>query len=163
MDKIGTEKTEELIRKYSDMIYRIALHNLKNDTDAEDVLQDVFLEFLRRPPAIKSEEHLKAWLISVTINKCRSLYRLFWRRNRESLEYHTELIAPEQREILEEVRSLPKDSRNIVYLYYYESYTIAEIAQILGKNPNTVSSALQRARKKLKILLTEGENEYETK
>ncbi|MBQ4257998.1 MAG: sigma-70 family RNA polymerase sigma factor [Clostridia bacterium] len=160
MDKIGTEKTEELIRKYSDMIYRIALHNIGNIADAEDVLQDVWFEYIKRNPQTEDEERLKAWLIRVTINKCRSLYRLFWRRNRESLEDHTELIAPEQREILEEVRSLPKDSRNIVYLYYYESYTIAEIAKILGKNQNTVSSALQRARRKLKELLEEGDEEY---
>ncbi len=160
MDKIGTEKTEELIRKYSDMIYRIALHNIGNIADAEDVLQDVWFEYIKRNPQTEDEERLKAWLIRVTINKCRSLYRLFWRRNRESLEDHTELIAPEQRKILEEVRSLPKDSRNIVYLYYYESYTIAEIAKILGKNQNTVSSALQRARRKLKELLEEGDEEY---
>ena len=161
MEKLGTEQAERIIRTYSDMVYRIALHNLRNIQDAEDVLQDVFLAFLKNPPEVESEEHLKAWLIRAAIHKSGSVRRLFWRRKRESLEDHAELEAPEQREVLEEIRQLPKDYRNIIYLYYYESYTIAEIAQILGKNRNTVSSALQRARKKLKRLLTEGENQIE--
>ena len=72
------------------------------------------------------------------------------------MEDYTHLEAPEQSEIIEEIRQLPKDYRKIIYLYYYESYTIAEIVKILGKNPNTVSSYLQRARKMLKALLTEG-------
>ena len=79
----------------------------------------------------------------------------------EPLEEYTHLEAPEHREVMEELWLLPKDSRNIIYLYYYESYTIAEIARILGKNPNTVSSKLQRARKKLKALLTEGEDSHD--
>ncbi len=59
---------------------------------------------------------------------------------------------------MEEIWQLPKNMRNVIYLYYYEDYTIAEIAGILRKNPNTVSSTLQRARRKLKDLLQEGED-----
>ena len=58
---------------------------------------------------------------------------------------------------MEEIRQLPETMRNVIYLYYYEEFTIAEIAKILGKNPNTVSSTLQRARRKLKDLLEEEE------
>ena len=160
MSKLGTEEAEQIIRQYSDMIYRIAVHNLGNIADAEDILQDVCISLLTKCPKQRDPEHIKAWLIRVTINKCNSLHRLAWRRRRESLEDYTHLEAPEQSEIMEEIRLLPKDYRNIIYLYYYESYTIAEIAKILGKNPNTVSSYLQRARKKLKALLTEGEDSH---
>lgn len=161
MTKIGTEEAEKIIRQYSDMIYRIAVHNLGNFADAEDIMQDVCVALLTKCPGQKDPEHLKAWLIRVTINKCNSLHRLARSRRSEPLEEYTHLEAPEHREVMEELWLLPKDSRNIIYLYYYESYTIAEIARILGKNPNTVSSKLQRARKKLKALLTEGEDSHD--
>ena len=160
MSKLSTEEAEQIIRQYSDMIYRIAVHNLCNIADAEDILQDVCFSLLTKCPKQRDPDHLKAWLIRVTVNKCNSLHRLAWRKRRESLEDHTHLEAPEQSEIMEEIRQLPKDYRNIIYLYYYESYTISVIAKILGKNPNTVSSYLQRARKKLKALLTEGEDSH---
>lgn len=158
MAKLGTEEAEQIIRQYSDMIYRIAVHNVGNTADAEDIMQDVCVTLLTKCPKQRDAEHLKAWLIRVTVNQCNSLHRLVWRRRRESLEDYTHLEAPEQTEVMAEIWQLPKNYRNIVYLYYYESYTIAEIAEILGKNPNTVSSNLQRARKKLKDILTEGED-----
>ena len=158
MAGIDINEAELIFRQYSDMIYRIALHNLKNGADAEDVMQDVCIELLTKCPDQIDPEHLKAWLIRVTINKCNSLHRLAWRKRHEPLEDYAHLTAPEHREVMEEIWQLPKDYRNIIYLYYYESYTIAEISGILGKNPNTVSSYLQRARKKLKDILTEGED-----
>lgn len=163
MAKIGTEEAESIIRQYSDMIYRIAVHNVGSVADAEDIMQDVCIELLTKCPVQRDEDHLKAWLIRVTINKCRSFHRLAWNRRRESLEDHTDLEAPEHTDIMEEIRRLPRDCRNIIYLYYYESYTIAEIAKILRKNPNTVSSTLQRARKKLKQMLIEGDEFYAKK
>jgi len=158
MAGIGTDEAELIIRQYSDMIYRIALHNMKNSADAEDVMQDVCVELLTKRPEQMDPEHLKAWLIRVTVNKCSSLHRLAWRKRRESLDDCAHLAAAEHSGVMEEIWQLPRDYRNIIYLYYYESYTIAEISGILGKNPNTVSSYLQRARKKLKTILTEGED-----
>ncbi|MBR1730869.1 MAG: RNA polymerase sigma factor [Ruminococcus sp.] len=153
--KIGTEKAEKLIKQHADMIYRIAVHNLKNMADAEDIMQEVCLELLTKCPD-KDDEFIKCWLIRVTINKCNSFRRLVWQSRRESLDDYTHLAEPERIGVMEEIRQLPIAYRNIVYLYYYESYTIAEIAQILNRNPNTVSSSLQRARKKLKNILIEG-------
>lgn len=160
-NKFGTEKTELVFRQYADMIYRIALHNLSNSADAEDILQEVCLALMTGNPP-DDEPHLKRWLIRVTINKSKNLKRSFWRRNRESLGDYTHLIAPAVPSVPEEIFELPDNYRNIIYLYYFEDYTIPEIAEILGKNENTVKSSLQRARKKLKKLLTEegydGEN-----
>ena len=160
MNKLGTEEAEKIIRQYSDMIYRIAVHNLGNTSDAEDIMQEVCITLLTKCPEQRDPEHIKAWLIRVTINKCNSFHRLVWHKRCESLDDYTHLEAPEQTRVMEEIRQLPKDYRNIIYIYYYESYTIAEIAKILKKNPNTVSSYLQRARKKLKELLTEGEGSH---
>ncbi len=154
--RIGTDEAEKIIKEYADMIYRIALHNVKNTADAEDIFQEVCISFITKSPPVCDKEYLKRWFIRVTINKCTSFHRLFWQNHTESIEDHTELEAPAQKEVMAELRQLPKNDRNIIYLYYYESYTIAEIAEILKKNPNTVSSSLQRARKKLKNILIEG-------
>lgn len=152
--KIGTEQAEAVFRQYADLIYRVALHNLKNPADAEDILQEVCLVLMtRKIPG--QEDHLKRWLIRVTINKCRDLSRSFWRRNRESLDDYTHLEAEKPPEIPEELQELPKNYRNIIYLYYFEEYTVSEIAEILRMNVNTVKSGLRRARDQLKKLLTE--------
>ena len=157
MATFGTDATERIIRQYSDIIYRIAVHNCQISADAEDIMQEVFIELLTKCPCPDDPEHLKAWLIRVTINKCRSLHRLAWRRKSVPLEECAELAQPEQSSVMEEIWQLPETMRNVIYLYYYEDYTIAEIAKILGKNANTVSSTLQRARRKLKDILEEGE------
>ena len=157
MATFGTDATERIIRQYSDIIYRIAVHNCQISADAVDIMQEVFIELLTKCPCPDDPEHLKAWLIRVTINKCRSLHRLAWRRKSVPLEECAELAQPEQSSVMEEIWQLPETMRNVIYLYYYEDYTIAEIAKILGKNANTVSSTLQRARRKLKDILEEGE------
>ena len=157
MALFSTEETERIIRQYADMIYRIAVHHTGSQADAEDILQDVCVELLTKCPCRDDPEHLKAWLIRVTVNKCNSLHRLAGRRKCEPLEGHSDLAQPEQVSVMEEIRQLPETMRDIIYLYYYEEYTIAEIAKILRRSPNTVSSSLQRARRKLKELLQEGE------
>ncbi len=152
--KIGTEQAETLFRQYADLIYRVALHNLKNPADAEDILQEVCLVLMtKRLP--EQEEHLKRWLIRVTINKCRDLSRSFWRRNRESIDDYEHLPAEPPPEIFLDLQTLPEHYRNIIFLYYYEEYTVSEIADILHMNVNTVKSGLRRAREQLKKQLTE--------
>lgn len=154
--KIGTEKAEAVFRRYADMIYRVALHNLDDPADADDILQEVCLVLLTKKLP-EEEEHLKSWLIRVTINKCRDLSRSFWRRNRKSIDDYEDLEAEKPPEIMAELQSLSESYRNIIYLYYYEEYTVSEIAQLLRMNVNTVKSGLRRARDQLKKLLTEAE------
>ena len=154
--KIGTEKAEAVFRRYADMIYRVALHNLDDPADADDILQEVCLVLLTKKLP-EEEEHLKSWLIRVTINKCRDLSRSFWRRNRKSIDDYEDIEAENPPEIMAELQSLSESYRNIIYLYYYEEYTVSEIAQLLRMNVNTVKSGLRRARDQLKKLLTEAE------
>ena len=154
--KIGTEKAEAVFRRYANMIYRVALHNLDDPADADDILQEVCLILLTKKIP-EEEEHLKSWLIRVTINKCRDLSRSFWRKNRKSIDDYEELEAEKPPEIMAELQSLSESYRNIIYLYYYEEYTVSEIAQLLRMNVNTVKSGLRRARDQLKKLLTEAE------
>lgn len=143
-----------IVEKFSDMIFRIAYQNLADLNDAEDAVQDVFLKLLKQKnKSFHDYEHLKSWLIRVTINQCLDYKKSFFRKNTVPLEDLEIPFEQEEREVLEELYQLPKDTRNILYLHYYEGYTIKEIAEILGKKQNTVNSKLTRGRKQLKKLL----------
>lgn len=150
------QEVNRAIDQYSDMVLRLCMVSLKNSADAEDVFQNVFLKYALSSQLFETAEHEKAWLIRVTRNACNDLAKSFFRRHTVSVEDVPELLsqaAPEQRYVLEAVRSLPKNYREAVYLHYYEGYTAPEIAGILHKNPNTVYTWLARAREMLKDLL----------
>lgn len=155
MRNIKTEEEyEAVVDTYSDMIFRIAYQNLFSVEDAQDVVQDVFLKLLKQKEnCFHDEEHLKAWLIKVTINQCLDYKKSFFRKNTVALESFEIPYEQEERQLLEELSRLPKEERNVLYLHYYEGYTIKEIAGILGKKQNTVNSKLTRGRSKLKQIL----------
>lgn len=138
---------------YADMVLRVAMHNVSNLADAQDISQDVFVALLKQP-AFSGEEHLKAWLIRSTINRARDYLRR--RRSLVPLHDHLAMLSAQDHHLLEEVRTLPKDARNVIYLYYYEGYATKEIAAILGMKEGTVSSHLSRGRQRLRAILEEG-------
>ncbi|MGN0482572.1 MAG: RNA polymerase sigma factor [Lachnospiraceae bacterium] len=153
---LNLQKEEEytrVVEQFSDMIFRIAYQNLFQKHDAEDVVQDVFLKLLKCKKIFQDEEHLKSWLIRVTINQCLDYKRSKFYQTTVSLEDFDVPYEPQERCLLEELSQLPADERNILYLYYYEGYTIKEIAKILGKLQNTVNSKLTRSRKKLRKIM----------
>lgn len=137
--KAKTIQAEKIIREHADMIYRIALHNLKNPADAEDIFQDVCLNLLTKNAPLFDDVYIKNWLIRVTINKCKNFQKSHWQSKRDSMDSAVNIPAEESQAIPELVYSLPQKYRNIIYLYYYEEYTVAEIAQILKENKNTVN------------------------
>ena len=144
-----TSQAEETVRRYSDMVYRLAFARTGNTADAEDVYQEVFLRYLRSDPQFTSEEHRKAWLLRVTVNKCKNLYRA---KRRTEVPLTEAIPAPEAAEpsVLDEVRALPAPYRSTLYLHYFEGYTAAEIGRILGAKRNTVLSWLARGRQALR-------------
>ena len=159
----ANETLEATLDVYGNMILRLAYSCLKSRDDADDVLQDVMVKLLELNPKFESSEHEKAWLIRVTINLCRNRLRSPWRRHRELDEsISTGLGAEwdkglgEQSAVLEAVMSLPEKYREVIHLFYYEDYSVAQIGQILKKNESTVRSLLYRARKQLKDLMKEG-------
>lgn len=136
---------------YTDTVYRVAVHNTRSASDAEDVTQEVFLRLLQCRKAFRDTEHLKAWLIRVTINLCKNHLR-DTRREIPTADVPEPLHA-ESGSVLDAVRALPENERNAIYLHYYEGYTAAEIASILGSRTNTVLSWLRRGREKLREAL----------
>ena len=141
-----TSQAEETVRRYSDMVYRLAFARTGNTADAEDVYQEVFLRYLRSDPQFTSEEHRKAWLLRVTINCAKKLHAAPWRRRTEPLS----------ETLWEELRRLPDKYRTVLHLYYYEDMTTEEIARLLDRSPATVRSQLMRGRDRLRVLLEEG-------
>ncbi len=158
----GTKQQAEIVlRKYADMIFRIALHNTGNVHDAEDILQDVSLLLLTKDAPLYDENHIKPWIIRVTINRCTNLSKSAFRRKTEPLEDYMHLKTPEDRRLWDDIMELPKNYRHAVYLFYYEGYNLEEIGKILGRKPATIGSWLHRARKKLRNIILEGGNSYE--
>ena len=141
------------VEQYADMIRRICMIHLKNYHDAEDIFQTVFLKYVFSSVVFENEQHEKAWLIRVTVNACRDLLRNVFRSRTvplNALVDQSQELPPEHSEVLEAVLSLPEKYRDAVYLFYYEEYSAAEIARLLGKNVNTVYTLLTRAKKMLR-------------
>lgn len=158
------DEANRAVEKYSDMIRRICMVNLKSHADTEDVFQTVFLKYVLSPKEFENEEHEKAWFIRVTMNCCKDFFRSLQYRRTEPLDVLKDYAAPltqESTEVLAAVMRLPKKYRQPVYLCYYEGYTAVEAAKLLGKNTNTVYTLLARAKKLLRTELA-GEKDGKT-
>ena len=141
-----------LAEDYRSMVYRIALNFFRNIQDAEDATQEVMLKLYLRTAPFDSKDHARNWLIQVTLNHCRSVWRSPWRQ-RVSLEDLTAAIPfskPEDGELFQTVMSLPEKHRTVLYLFYYEDLSVREIAEVLKLSETAVTSRLSRARNALK-------------
>ena len=144
---------EALLEEYSDTVTRLCIMHTGNMSDAEDCYQNVFFKLYKQLKK-GSIPNPKAWLLRVTVNECRSLWRYRLRRNTLSLEDISEVPAKaEDSELWQLVCGLPPKYRDVIYLYYYEELTAEEIAEITKSKPATVRSQLKRGREKLKGML----------
>lgn len=146
-------ETEDVIRTYQGDLFRLAFSVCKNAADAEDILQDVFISYHSSKKQFQSERHLKAWLMKVVVNRAKNVNKSFWKRNFVSIEEYMETLVFESEEtatLFEEVMKLPDKYRVVIHLFYYEEYSVAEIADILGISQNNVKVRLNRARNKLR-------------
>lgn len=144
---------ETIVNAYANMLLRIAYQNLRNKNEAEDVVQDTFLQYIKNQKKFESEEHLKAWLIRITINACKNKNKLAYLRWEVPIEDLDFAFTREEEEIMSELSRLDAKYKNVLYLYYYEEFSLKEIGIILNKSVSTIGSWLQRGRKKLKIEL----------
>lgn len=155
----ATAFIERAMDSWGAMVYRLALNQTRSPHDADDVAQDVFLKLLNDPTAFRDDEHLKAWLIRVTVNRCKELRRSAWKRRVDATDTASPKLAnieaPLQElfasNVWEAVNRLPKQLRLVVHLHYFEGYPVEEIARLTRCNPATVRTRLHRARKKLKL------------
>lgn len=147
---------ERWARCYGDTVFRVACHALRNQSDAEDVTETVFLKLYERKESFESEEHGKAWLIRVAVNESRRLLSAPWKKRTIPLE---DWDGPDEKNeesgVLHEVMALEPKYRLSIYLYYYEGYSVREVAQIMRTRESTVQTWLQRGREKLRGALAE--------
>ena len=150
------QRATALLDQYGEHILRLAYSYLHNQSDAEDILQDTLIQYLRTSPTLESPAHEKAWLLRVAGNLSKNLLRAQGYRQADQLE---ETLVAQEREDLsyvwDAVKALPVPYREAIHLFYYEGYSTAQIAQILDQKESTVRSRLKRGREKLKPLLEE--------
>ncbi len=142
----------EIYTRHSKMLYRVCFAYMKNAMDTEDAVQETFFHLVRSGPAFVSAEHEKAWLIRTASNICKNALRHWWRK-RENIEDFQDIQSGETvetDEVFHAVMDLPEKYKTVVYLYYYEGYTGAEIAGILNKPQSTIRNSLREARALLK-------------
>lgn len=150
---------EEIIRRNSDTVYRLAYALVRTRADADDIYQEVFLRYVRKAPVFDSAEHEKAWFMRVTVNCCKNFWKSPWTQRRSAYEGD----APEREApaadgdqfLIETVRQLPEKYRVVIHLFYYEELSVEEIGRITQSKASTVRTRLTRARRELKSLLGE--------
>ncbi len=161
---------EEMYRRHYLTVYRLALAKCGGKTEnAKDVFGEVFFQLLRhlnKGKGFNDINHEKAWLIRVTVNCSKAVLRTYASAKTEELTENSGYIMPfeEEGEVYEAVMKLSERYRIVIHLFYFEDYSIKEIAEILKIKENTVKSRLSRARKMLKSDITVQErkgNEYE--
>lgn len=147
------------MEKYADMVYRIAVNQMGNRSDADDIFQEVFIKWMQHREEFKNEAHEKAWLIRVTINQCKTVLTSSW--NKKNTEFSDELEnvlsysdkVEEESELDEALKQLPEKYRAVIHLFYYEEMSIAQISNVLKEKESTIRTQLTRARRQLKKLL----------
>ena len=152
------QPVQELMALYQNNLFIIAFNVCKNVEDAEDVVQDTFLQYHTSKKDFESEQHIRAWLIRVAINKAKNMNHTFWRQNKLSIEDYIETLTfetPDSENLFETVMKLPEKYRIVIHLFYYEDYTIREIADILKLSESNIKVRLSRGRKLLKESLQE--------
>lgn len=149
-------QAERLLKEYGNSILRLAYSYVHNMSDAEDILQDTLIQYIKARPSFESALNEKAWLMKVTGNLSKN--RIKYNSIRTADELSEQLISSEAEDlsfVWDAVKELPIKYREVIHLYYYEGYSTAQIAEILSKNEQTVRSLLSRGRSNLKAVLKE--------
>ncbi|MFF2479977.1 RNA polymerase sigma factor [Paenibacillus sp. NPDC058071] len=147
----------ELYQRHADMVYRLCYIYLKNPVDAEDAVQSIFLKLIKAQTVFNDYEHEKAWLMVTVRNYCNDVYKSWWKSRRVALDSLPEVPVWEGSEpsgkVLAKLLSLPEKYKTVLYLYYFEDYSVKEISELLGHKESTIQTQLARGRNRLKINL----------
>lgn len=142
------EKIEQAIDLYGDILMRVCLSMLGNRYDAEEIVQETFISYMTYSGKFREEEHEKAWLLRVAINKSKNFLRKNRRRIHINLDDIKEVVAAEERQTqMSEILQLPPPIKAAVHLHYYEGYTCKEIGAIVGASEATIKKRLQKGEK----------------
>ena len=154
------EKFTRLVMKYTDTVFRVALNIVKSPSAAEDVCQEVFLRLWKNKNDFADDQDVKYWLIRVAINESRRSIVSKWNKY-ENLDDYAEKLSfqtTEMSDLFYSVMNLPRKYRIVIYLYYYEGYSSAEISKLLSSTEAAVRTQLHRGRELLKKDFLEAKN-----
>lgn len=143
--KCTAAELERVMHDYGTTVYRLAYSQLRSVADAEDIYQEVFLRYYQKRPSFDSEEHRKAWLLRVTINRAKSYVTSAWFRHTVALDQQVAFPEPESRQLDEVLGQLRPGDRQLLHLFYFEELSVREIAQLLSRKESTVRTQLTRA------------------
>lgn len=146
---------ENVIKTYSNMVYRLAFSQTRNKSNADDIYQEVFFRYIRKKPQFETEGHRKNWFIRVTINCCKKMWVSAWIKKIVPLDENLVFERSEEINLHHELQKLPMKYRAVIHLFYYEDLSIEEVSEALNRKPSTVRTQLTRARYKLKEILKE--------
>ncbi|GFZ30802.1 DNA-directed RNA polymerase sigma-70 factor [Clostridium zeae] len=152
MTNITKQIDNGIIQKHADMVYKLALSRTKSTADSEDIFQEVFYRYFSSKIKFQSEDHIKAWLLRVTINCSNKLFTTAWFRRTVPLVDDIE-FTEEENEVYISVLELPLKYRTVIHLHYYEDMSISDMSKILKIKESTIKSQLHRAKALLKIKL----------
>ena len=156
---LSQQAIERVVELYSDSLLRLAMHHVHEQAQAQDIVQEVFIKYAEHKEAFTDENHEKAWLYRVTINQCKNYHLHWWQRKRSAFPQSASSTVQDDHSLLDEVRKLPSNQRNAIYFFYYEEYSIKEIASLMHTKEGTVASWLSRGRKTLKFQLEKGDGQ----
>ena len=147
--------TKEVYDRQSRTVYHLAMTYLKNTADAEDAVHNVFVNYIKKKPEFKNLEHEKAWFIVTTKNYCKNMLKNFW-KSKVDIGDIPETNCGEKNEdslLLDKIMELSVKYREVLYLYYYEEYSVREMSELLSRKESTIQTQLAAARQKLKNVL----------
>lgn len=150
--------TAVIVDRYKDSLFSAAFNICRNAADADDAVQDTFIQYCTTDKQFDSEQHIRAWLIRVVINKAKNINMSFWRRASVPLDDYIEILTfenEEAKDLFREVLKLPEKYRIVIHLFYYEDYSVRDIAEILHISESNVKVRLSRGRKILRAVLQE--------
>ena len=157
------QKFIRIFNLFKNDVYRLSYSYTKNISDSDDITQNVFVKLYKHNEILKLDNiSIKKWLFKVTINECKTLLLSSWKKKIipfTEKEENTLYTKINDNNVLEKVMQLPKKYRLVIFLYYYENYSIKEISEILNLTVTNVQTIASRARNKLKEIIVEDENE----
>ena len=152
----SASELEEVMGRYQTMVFRLAYSYTRSRSDAQDLCQEVFLRYFCSRPPFASEEHRRAWLLRVTVNRCKTHLTSWWVRRTVPLDDRISMPEPEYLELDEALRRLPEKDRLVIHLFYYEDCSTREIAKLTHSTEGAVRTRLTRARQQLGRFLKGG-------
>lgn len=160
MDKYTYKDFEEIYNRQSYRIFKMCMTYLGNEEDAKEAVQNIFIKLLEKNIRFKDSNHENAWLCKTTRNYCLDILKSAWRKKRVDFETLPEVntsdkdLENNEKELIEKaLLKLSIKQKEVIFLYYYEEYSIKEISKILKRSESTIQTQLSTARKKMKEIL----------